>query len=57
MINIDSFLNLVTAEITVLFVANRQGITLKILCSGAADLQIMTDLSKPMLNKIGEDIT
>ena len=56
MINIDSFLNLVTAEITVLFVANRQGITLKI-CSGAADLQIMTDLSKPMLNKIGEDIT
>ena len=34
---IDWFLNLFTTEITVLFVANRQGNTLKIVCSGAAD--------------------
>ena len=34
---IDWFLNLFTAEITVLFVANRQGNILKIVCSGAAD--------------------
>ena len=33
---IDWFLNLFTAEITVLFVANRQRNTLKIICSGAA---------------------
>ena len=30
-------IDLFTAEITVLFVANRQGNTLKIVCSGAAD--------------------
>ena len=34
---IDWFLNLFIAETTVLFVANRQGNTLKIVCSGAAD--------------------
>ena len=33
------FLNLFTAEITVLFVANRQWNTLKIVCSGATRLQ------------------
>ena len=49
---IDCFLNLFTAEITGLFVANRQGNTLKLYVLG---LQIMADLSRPMLNKI-EDI-
>ena len=45
---IDSFL--FTAEITVLFVANRQWNTLKIVCSGVADP------SRLLLNKIGEEI-
>ena len=47
---IDGFLNLFTAGITtVLFVANRQWNSLKIVCSGATDYQV--DLSRHKQHK------
>ena len=51
---IDSFL--FTAEITVLFVSNRRWNTLKIVCSGVTILKFSPILSRPMLNKIREEV-